>query len=66
MPEIAEMPIAEWDEINDMLQGAFFGATYGNFFFPGAAYLIAVYLLFKVRKRREEFSRFTKNYTTRP
>ena len=53
-PPVAEL--AENDDIYDMLQRAFFAATFGTVFFPGLAYLISIYLLRKASKRREEFS----------
>ena len=47
---------AERDELQDMLERAFFGATYGTVFLPGVAYLISLYVLMTARKRRTEFS----------
>ena len=53
-PPTAEL--AEPDEINDMLQRAFFAATYGTLFFPGLGYLISLFVLKKARERQREFS----------
>ena len=53
-PPVAEL--AETDEIQDMLERAFFAATYGTFFLPGVAYLISIFLLIKACTRRKEFS----------